>query len=108
MDDASGDPGIEILGGMAGLRLEINPTNLGFLKSCNRSRSSWRREITLFFLNNDTLVCEGWLEPLLAIFDQFPDAGLAGSKLLFPDGDSSGGGRDHLGRRFGLELWQVR
>ena len=40
----------------------------------------------LFFLNNDTLVSKIGLEPLLAIFDRFSDAGLAGSKLLFPDG----------------------
>ena len=84
-DNASGDPGIEILREVAGLRLEINPTNLGFLKSCNRSATLAKGDY-LFFLNNDTVVCEGWLEPLLAIFDRFPDAGLAGSKLLYPDG----------------------
>jgi O-antigen biosynthesis protein len=84
-DNASGDPGIEILREVRGLRLEINPTNLGFLKSCNRSATLAKGDY-LFFLNNDTVVCEGWLEPLLAIFDRFPDAGLAGSKLLYPDG----------------------
>jgi GT2 family glycosyltransferase len=85
VDDASGDPGVELLRRVSGLRLEINPTNLGFLKSCNRS-ARLARGAYLFFLNSDTLVCEGWLEPLLAVFDRFPDAGLAGSKLLFPDG----------------------
>ncbi len=85
VDDASAEPGVELLRSVAGLRLEINPTNLGFLKSCNRSAQLAKGDY-LFFLNNDTLVCEGWLEPLLAIFDRFPDAGLAGSKLLFPDG----------------------
>jgi GT2 family glycosyltransferase len=85
VDDASGEPGVELLRSVAGLRLEINPANLGFLKSCNRSAQLATGDY-LFFLNNDTLVCEGWLEPLLAIFDRFPDAGLAGSKLLFPDG----------------------
>jgi O-antigen biosynthesis protein len=85
VDDASGEPGVELLRSVAGLRLEINPTNLGFLKSCNRSDQLSKGDY-LFFLNNDTLVCEGWLEPLLAIFDRFHDAGLAGSKLLFPDG----------------------
>ena len=85
VDDASGDPGIQILKQVAGLRLEINSTNLGFLKSCNRAAGLAKGDY-LFFLNNDTLVCERWLEPLLAIFDRFPDAGLAGSKLLFADG----------------------
>jgi GT2 family glycosyltransferase len=85
VDDASGDPGIQALKQMAGLRLEINSTNLGFLKSCNRVAELAKGDY-LFFLNNDTLVCERWLEPLLAIFDRFPDAGLAGSKLLFSDG----------------------
>jgi O-antigen biosynthesis protein len=85
VDDASGDPGIQILRQVAGLRLEINSTNLGFLKSCNRIAELAKGDY-LFFLNNDTLVCERWLEPLLAIFDRFPDAGLAGSKLLFADG----------------------
>ena len=85
VDDASGDPGIETLGAMAGLRLEINPSNLGFLKSCNRAARLAKGDY-LFFLNNDTLVCEGWLDSLLSIFDRFPDAGLAGAKLLYPNG----------------------
>ena len=85
VDDASGDQGIEILKQIAGLRLEINSTNIGFLRSCNRAAALARGEY-LFFLNNDTLVRERWLEPLLAIFEQFPKAGLAGSKLLFADG----------------------
>ena len=84
-DDASGDAGVELLRNVAGVRLEVNTTNLGFIKSCNRIAQLAKGDY-LFFLNNDTLVCENWLEPLLAIFDRFPDAGLAGSKLLFPDG----------------------
>jgi len=84
-DDASGDAGVELLRNVAGLRLEVNPTNLGFTKSCNRIAQVAKGDY-LFFLNNDTLVYGAWLEPLLAVFDRFPDAGLAGSKLLFPDG----------------------
>jgi O-antigen biosynthesis protein len=84
-DDASGDPATELLREVIGLRLEINPANLGFLKTCNRSAQLAKGKY-VFLLNNDTLVCENWLEPLLAVFDRFPDAGLVGSKLLFPDG----------------------
>ncbi len=84
-DDASGDAGVEVLKNVAGLRLEVNPTNLGFTKSCNRLARAAKGDY-LFFLNNDTLVHGAWLEPLLEVFDRFPDAGLAGSKMLFPDG----------------------
>ena len=85
LDDASEDPNVELLGRIKGVRLETNPTNLGFLRSCNRAAKLANGHY-LFFLNNDTMVCENWLEPLLEVFDNFPDAGLVGSKLLFPDG----------------------
>jgi GT2 family glycosyltransferase/glycosyltransferase involved in cell wall biosynthesis len=84
-DNASGDLDVELLRGVKGIRLENNPTNLHFLRSCNRAANFAKGEY-LFFLNNDTVLCEYWLEPLLAVFEQFSDAGLVGSKLLFPDG----------------------
>ena len=36
-------------------------------------------------LNNDTTVTEGWLPPLLQLFEK-PDVGIVGPKLLFPNG----------------------
>ena len=85
VDDASRDPDVELLKTVEGLRVEVNPKNLGFLRSCNRAAETAKGDY-LFLLNNDTLVCDDWCEPLLAVFDGFPDAGLVGSKLLFADG----------------------
>jgi GT2 family glycosyltransferase len=37
-------------------------------------------------LNNDTLVTAGWLDALLAVLREHPDAGVVGAKLIYPDG----------------------
>jgi GT2 family glycosyltransferase len=85
VDDLSTDetPGqLESIDGLVHLR---NDENLGFVGSCQRGAAAAQgRYIVL--LNNDTQVLDGWLDSLLDTFEQHPNTGLAGSRLIYPDG----------------------
>ncbi|QWT18696.1 glycosyltransferase [Bacillus sp. NP157] len=85
VDDASPDNTASVLRHVVGLRLLSNEKNLGFVGSCNAGAAAARGAM-LLFLNNDTQVTPGWADALLRVFDVFPDTGIAGSQLVYPDG----------------------
>lgn len=85
VDDASPDDSAARLECIEGLRLLRNPHNLGFVGSCNAGAAAARGQF-LLFLNNDTQVSPGWLDALLRCFAERADCGIAGSRLVYPDG----------------------
>ncbi|HZR64404.1 MAG TPA: glycosyltransferase, partial [Terriglobales bacterium] len=85
VDDCSTDSTGEAVPKMPGVVYLRNETNSGFVRSCNRGAEAARGKY-LLFLNNDTLVRSGWLTALIDTFRENPRAGIAGSKLLYPDG----------------------
>jgi GT2 family glycosyltransferase len=84
-DDASTDATCRAADLIANLRVVRNASNLGFLRNCNAAAKAARGRY-LLFLNNDTNVQPGWLAPLVTLLEGDPGIGIAGSKLVFPDG----------------------
>ncbi len=85
VDDASPDPETARLLRVRGIRLLRHEKNLGYLRTCNRAAEQARGEF-LLFLNSDTQPLPGWLDPMIELMRERPDAGAVGSKLLHPDG----------------------
>lgn len=67
-----------------GVRLIRHERNLGFSAGNNAGLRAAGGEV-LVLLNQDTVVHPGWLAALLAAFDD-PAVGIAGCKLLYPNG----------------------
>jgi GT2 family glycosyltransferase len=86
------------------LRLIRNDHNEGYLESVNRGAEAATGEI-LVFLNNDTISVTRWISALVGTFRAFPDAGVVGGKLLYPDGRMQEAGgmvfRDGSAAKFG-------
>lgn len=85
VDDRSSDETPQMLSAMRGVRVVCNEGEQGFVPACNLGASTARGRY-LVFLNNDTIVLPGWLGTLLETFTLYPDAGLVGACLIYPDG----------------------
>lgn len=85
VDDGSPAGSLDALAGVAGLEVVSSSPNRGFVAACNlgaaRCRGAW-----IVFLNNDTVVTDGWLDRLLETAAGRPRAGAVGARLLFEDG----------------------
>ncbi len=85
VDDGSDDATPGLLSRIRNVKIVHNPEQRGYVTACNCGVDQAAGEY-LLFLNNDVQVREGWLRALTAVFEQFPDVGAAGPKVLFPDG----------------------
>lgn len=84
-DDASTDETQFIQKNIQNVRVFVNNPGLGFLLNCNQTASHARGKF-IVFLNNDTVVQQGWLQSLLTLIQSDATIGMVGSKLVYPDG----------------------
>jgi len=111
-DDASTDATGEIVEANSWMRSIRLEKNSGFVENCNNAAAHARGNV-LLFLNNDTLVGNGWLGALLGSLQRRPGVGVVGSQVYGSDGGllESGGilwGNGDVwnhGRGFGPERW---
>ncbi len=86
IDNASNDGSVEFIKEkFPDVKLIINSVNNGFSRANNQGLLIAEGEY-LLLLNPDTLLREDTLNKMIAFFKSTPDAGLAGCKILNPDG----------------------
>jgi GT2 family glycosyltransferase len=88
VDNASAtDPTMEIKKQFPHVKVIASPTNLGFAGGNNLGIKDSTGKY-LLFLNNDTEVDPGFLEPMVDMFETCPDAGAASSKIIYHNSDN--------------------
>jgi len=85
VDDGSSDETRAVADLVTGITVVRRDNAGGFVDACMAGAAAARGEY-LVFLNNDTEPSARWLDELVFAFETFADVGLAGSKLLYPDG----------------------
>jgi GT2 family glycosyltransferase/lipopolysaccharide/colanic/teichoic acid biosynthesis glycosyltransferase len=86
IDNASEDGTIDMVAGrFPRVRIVANGENLGYSRAVNQGMqlSSGR---AILIINPDIVVQEGSIDRLMEFMDAHPDAGIIGSKLVYPDG----------------------
>ncbi|MBD1372246.1 glycosyltransferase [Hazenella sp. IB182357] len=77
VDNGSTDGTIEYLKQIQSVKLIQNQENVGFAKGCNQG-ASYAHGDYILFLNNDTIVSDGWLDAMLALLAQDEQIGMVG------------------------------
>lgn len=86
VDDGSGDDTAAVVTRLEGVDYLRGGTNEGFVHACNRGAALARGKY-ICFLNNDTVVRDGWLDELIRTVERDETIGIVGSKLVYPDGN---------------------
>lgn len=82
VDDASRDASVEVVRGYPRVRLLVNEGNRGLAVCRNRGLAESRGRYVAF-VDNDAVLDPGWLEAMLAAVEEWPDARLFASRLVF-------------------------
>jgi O-antigen biosynthesis protein len=85
VDDGSNDATVDLAEQALGTHILRHDVSQGFVHSCNAGGKLARGRYVVM-LNNDTEVTLGWIDELLHVFEHFDDVGMAGAKLLYPNG----------------------
>ena len=85
VDDGSTDGTAHLISRLNGVDYIRSGKNEGFVASCNRG-AALARGTYVCFLNNDTVVRDGWLDHLVTTAESDGTIGIVGAKLVYPDG----------------------
>lgn len=84
-DNASSDKTMDLLGRLHGPKVLLSDENLHFLRGCNRAVEHAEGEYTVF-LNNDAQLPPATIDTALRVFDEEPDVGAVGGRVVLLDG----------------------